>query len=110
MKKYICLFLTLWGLLPGFAQQTDTVVLNLSEAITHEPKVIMLSEIASDIHFISLETTDDFFLCDEYRIIYTGDDILVYDRQMRNYFRFDKNGKLLNRIGGYGQKSQAKRS
>ena len=77
MKKYICLFLTLWGLLPGFAQQTDTVVLNLSEAITHEPKVIMLSEIASDIHFISLETTDDFFLCDEYRIIYTGDDILV---------------------------------
>lgn len=60
MKKYICLFLTLWGLLPGFAQQTDTVVLNLSEAITHEPKVIMLSEIASDIHFISLETTDDF--------------------------------------------------
>lgn len=106
MKKYICLFLTLWGLLPGFAQQTDTVVLNLSEAITHEPKVIMLSEIASDIHFISLETTDDFFLCDEYRIIYTGDDILVYDRQMRNYFRFDKNGKLLNRIGEYGQKTE----
>lgn len=54
MKKYICLFLTLWGLLPGFAQQTDTVVLNLSEAITHEPKVIMLSEIASDIHFMYL--------------------------------------------------------
>ena len=45
-------------------------------------------------------------MCDEYRIIYTGDDILVYDRQMRNYFRFDKNGKLLNRIGEYGQKTE----
>lgn len=55
-------FLDALGIIAGLSQQTDTVVLNLSEAITHEPKVIMLSEIASDIHFISLETTDDFFL------------------------------------------------
>ena len=81
-------FLDALGIIAGLCPANRHCSTESFGSITHEPKVIMLSEIASDIHFISLETTDDFFLCDEYRIIYTGDDISGIRRADEKLFSF----------------------
>lgn len=59
----------------------------------------MLSELASDIRYVPLETTDDCLMNNEFYIMqYTGEDIIT-----SGIFHFDKNGKFLNKIGNKGQ-------
>ena len=95
--KYLFSFLCLCCVLSVSAQKP--VVINLAKAISESPKEIMLNELASDIRYVPLETTDDCLMNNEFYIIqYTGEDIIT-----SGIFHFDKNGKFLNKIGSKGQ-------
>ncbi len=95
--KYLFSFLCLCCVLLVSAQKP--VVINLAKAISESPKEIMLNELASDIRYVPLETTDDCLMNNEFYIMqYTGEDIIT-----SGIFHFDKNGKFLNKIGSKGQ-------
>ena len=95
--KYLFSFLCLFCVLSFSAQKP--VVINLAKAISESPKEIMLNELASDIRYVPLETTDDCLMNNEFYIMqYTGEDIIT-----SGIFHFDKNGKFLNKIGSKGQ-------
>lgn len=95
--KYLFSFLCLCCVLSISAQKP--VVINLAKAISESPKEIMLNELASDIRYVPLETTDDCLMNNEFYIMqYTGEDIIT-----SGIFHFDKNGKFLNKIGSKGQ-------
>ena len=95
--KYLFSFLCLCCVLSVAAQKP--VVINLAKAISESPKEIMLNELASDIRYVPLETTDDCLMNNEFYIMqYTGEDIIT-----SGIFHFDKNGKFLNKIGSKGQ-------
>ena len=95
--KYLFSFLCLCCVLSVSAQKP--VVINLTKAISESPKEIMLNELASDIRYVPLETTDDCLMNNEFYIMqYTGEDIIT-----SGIFHFDKNGKFLNKIGSKGQ-------
>ena len=95
--KYLFSFLCLCCVLSVSAQKP--VVINLAKAISESPKEIMLNELASDIRYVHLETTDDCLMNNEFYIMqYTGEDIIT-----SGIFHFDKNGKFLNKIGSKGQ-------
>ena len=95
--KYLFSFLCLCCVLSVLAQKP--VVINLAKAISESPKEIMLNELASDIRYVPLETTDDCLMNNEFYIMqYTGEDIIT-----SGIFHFDKNGKFLNKIGSKGQ-------
>lgn len=95
--KYLFSFLCLCCVLSVSAQKP--VVVNLAKAISESPKEIMLNELASDIRYVPLETTDDCLMNNEFYIMqYTGEDIIT-----SGIFHFDKNGKFLNKIGSKGQ-------
>lgn len=95
--KYLFSFLCLCCVLSVSAQKS--VVINLAKAISESPKEIMLNELASDIRYVPLETTDDCLMNNEFYIMqYTGEDIIT-----SGIFHFDKNGKFLNKIGSKGQ-------
>jgi hypothetical protein len=94
---YLFSFLCLCCVLSVSAQKP--VVINLAKAISESPKEIMLNELASDIRYVPLETTDDCLMNNEFYIMqYTGEDIIT-----SGIFHFDKNGKFLNKIGSKGQ-------
>ena len=95
--KYLFSFLCLCCVLSVSAQKP--VVINLAKAISESPKEIMLNELASDIRYVPLETTDDCLMNNEFYIMqYTGEDIIT-----SGISHFDKNGKFLNKIGSKGQ-------
>ena len=95
--KYLFSFICLCCVLSVSAQKP--VVINLAKAISESPKEIMLNELASDIRYVPLETTDDCLMNNEFYIMqYTGEDIIT-----SGIFHFDKNGKFLNKIGSKGQ-------
>lgn len=95
--KYLFSILCLCCVLSVSAQKP--VVINLAKAISESPKEIMLNELASDIRYVPLETTDDCLMNNEFYIMqYTGEDIIT-----SGIFHFDKNGKFLNKIGSKGQ-------
>ena len=95
--KYLFSFLCLCCVLSVSAQKP--VVINLAKAISESPKEIMLNELASDIRYVPLETTDDCLMNNEFYIMqYTWEDIIT-----SGIFHFDKNGKFLNKIGSKGQ-------
>lgn len=95
--KYLFSFLCLCCVLSVSDQKP--VVINLAKAISESPKEIMLNELASDIRYVPLETTDDCLMNNEFYIMqYTGEDIIT-----SGIFHFDKNGKFLNKIGSKGQ-------
>lgn len=98
MKVLLILFFSALSLLL-YAQTT----IDLANAIRREPKVIMLSEIASDIRYIPLETGNNFLISDEHFISLMNNEIIVAEHRQRAFFRFNENGKFLNQIGRRGQ-------
>lgn len=63
---------------------------------------INLSQVAEKITYIPLEVTDESLLSEELQIFYAKDDIFVGDQQTGLFYRFDKSGKFLNKIGRKG--------
>lgn len=101
MKTKLFLFLLLLPLI-GYAQQEINLAGNLAN---HEE--IPLSSIASKVNYIPLETTENCLLSNELQIHVGKDDIFVGDIKMMTFYRFDKNGKLLNAIGEHGDGPEA---
>ena len=71
-------------------------------ATQNKAEVLNVSQIAEDIEFLPLETTNECLLGDGIRnLVVTQNDIIIYDGEDVCY-RFDRNGKFKNRIGRKG--------
>ena len=76
--------------------------IDVYSAIQNKADVLFASQIAEDIEFVPLETTDECLLGDGIRnIVMSQNDIIIYDSEEVCY-RFDRNGKFKNRIGSKG--------
>lgn len=75
--------------------------IDMYSALQNKAEILNTSQIAEDIEFIPLETTDDCLLGETFtNIIITDSDIIVYDHN--GCYRFDRQGKFKNRIGTKG--------
>lgn len=72
------------------SEECSCVTLNLAKAVTQSPKTVLMSELASDVRYFPLETTDNCLLGNECSIIYAGNSIIAGDAQTRSFYRFDK--------------------
>ena len=71
-------------------------------ATQNKADVLNVSQIAEDIEFLPLETTDECLLGDGIRnLVVTQSDIIIFDGEEVCY-RFGRNGKFKNRIGRKG--------
>ena len=99
MKHFIltCLINTLC-IITSVAQKNIPLVenMNLTEC--------KLSDYASSVNYVPLETTDECLLAEELQVITTTQYIFVHDQIMYKVYRFDKtSGKYLNMVGSRGQ-------
>ena len=64
MKSFtFCILLAHVLAFPLFAQKNAAAVtLNLAKAVTQSPKTVLMSELASDVRYFPLETTDNCLL------------------------------------------------
>lgn len=71
-------------------------------ATQNKANVLNVSQIAEDIEFLPLETTDECLLGDGIRnLVVSQSDIIIFDGEEVCY-RFGRNGKFKNRIGRKG--------
>ena len=97
MKHSFLMTMCLFYVCSIFGQET----IPLKDALSlTECKV---SEYASSIEYIPLETTDDCLIGDEFSLIVASQDIFVHEFGDQKIYRFDRNGKYLNTIGKKGQ-------
>ena len=97
MKKLFLLSLFVGFSLSIYGQET----IPLKDALSLiECKV---SEYASSIEYIPLETTEDCLIGDDFSLIVASKDIFVHSFKNQKIYRFDRNGKYLNMIGKKGQ-------
>lgn len=91
-----CLSLSVVNLFEAVGQVIIPIKDNL-----HKEQAFNLSEIASDIRYVPLETTDDCLLGNDCYVQYVDGQIFVMSGIL---YRFDgKTGRFLNRIGRIGQ-------
>ena len=70
-------------------------------ATQNKADVLNVSQIAEDIEFLPLETTDECLLGDNImNIVATSKDIIIFDYEA--CYRFDRKGKFKNKIGVKG--------
>jgi hypothetical protein len=65
-------------------------------------KEIVLSQIATDIQYIPLETNPECLITDVSQIFTYKNRIIVFDERQRNIFLFDAGGKFIRKIGQKG--------
>ena len=76
-------------------------VINLSEGVEEVDK-LNLSDAAERVEIVKLETTRQSLISDIEHIQVTKDDIWVYHLKDARVYRFDHNGKFLNKVGKIG--------
>lgn len=101
MKQYLLISMSILMAFSCYGQKMKPITLNLAKAITEKTEEMMLSEIATDIRYIPIETREDCLFGKGFDIRYMEDNIFAVSGE--SYFRFDKNGKFLNKIGNKGQ-------
>ena len=79
----------------------DLIVLDLSQDLTVESKMT-LSQIATDINYIKLESNPDCFIQKIEQWSITGNYILVYDMRQPKVLLFNRQGKFLRNISQKG--------
>lgn len=99
MKNIWMIALVCLNILSTFGQQKIDLLGSFDRT-----QPIKLSEIAKSVRTIQLETTDNCLLRSENICVYYGKEyIFVYDGiQPGNFYRFDQNGKFINKIGNAG--------
>lgn len=95
---FVSLFLFFMASGSSYAQ----AVIDLYGKLT-EKENIGLSEIAKDVRYIPLETSEECLLSDELQLYYSSEYIFVGDQKIQKFYRFDKDGKFLNAIGKKGE-------
>jgi hypothetical protein len=94
---------TIFGCKQEQPRGTELPVIDIVEGIeASEDTPMMWSEIADDITFIPLETTDECLIGDDYEICLKNNHIVVIDNTSQIYL-FDKTGKFIRKIGSRGQ-------
>lgn len=101
MKQYLIIIISVAMAFSSYGQKMKPITLNLAKAITEKTEEMMLSEIATDVRYIPIETREDCLFGKGFDIRYMEDGIFAVSGE--SYFRFDKDGKFLNKIGSKGQ-------
>lgn len=84
-------------------QDTPYAVINLSDKVT-EVKQLPLSDAVQKVDIVPLETTNESLLSDFIdQIEVTDKFIFIYESRTGEIFRFNRNGKFLNKIGKRGE-------
>ena len=79
----------------------DEIHIDFYSACKNRTPILLTSQIADDIEFVPLETTEDCLLGDFMdNIILTKDNIIVFD--YKACYLFDRKGKFINKIGTQG--------
>ena len=99
MKNIWMIALVCLNILSTFGQQKIDLLGSFDRT-----QPIKLSEIAKSVRTIQLETTDDCLLVPEDMFIHYGQEyIFIFDgTEPGNFYRFDLNGKFINKIGNAG--------
>ena len=110
MKKLLLLFLIVSQVIVSYSQEArimqkktskNEIRIDLYSAYQNKAPILQISQFAEDIEFIPLETNEKCLLDDYLKnIIVTKDDIIVFD--YNGCYRFNRNGKFLNKIGTKG--------
>jgi hypothetical protein len=82
---------------------TGIPVIDIVEGIEDEGTTMLLSEVAEDITFIPLETTDECLVSDNISVNFHKDYIIVKDNSYAQILLFDNKGKFIRKIGNMGQ-------
>lgn len=69
----------------------------------YEGKITNLSDIASDIFYIKLETNPKCIISSINQLIVYDNEIFIYDKNLRNLLVFNTNGIFIRKIGSYGK-------
>lgn len=100
MKTKFSLLVLLFNLIPVTnAVSQKRIDLDNNHVIN---KDIPISQIAKDIKYIPLQTKEECLLSDELQISLIDNFIFVGDQQSMTFYRFDINGRFLNKIGSKG--------
>ena len=105
---YILLLCMLWGCSSNKKQQTiiseqkEIPMINLSENIS-EVSSLPLSEVATNIEFVQLESTDESYLGEIQRLHVTEHDIWIEQKSFFYIYHFSRSGQYINKIGKIGQ-------
>jgi hypothetical protein len=79
-------------------------VIDIVEGIEDPGSKVFLSEVAENIEFVQLETTDECVIGKSYRLFFSDRYIIVSDWQQNNLlFLFDRTGKYIRKTGDRGQ-------
>ncbi len=100
MQKIVVLSLLISLSFAGNSQ--EVIRINLNEYKKHERQAD-LSEIASDISFIKLETNANCLLGDINGIFRCNKNLLILGNSKKNLFLFSENGSFIRQIGNLGK-------
>ena len=108
--KIIVLLIVLFLSIPVYGQNVpimqksasgDEIHIDFYSAYKNRTPILLTSQIADDIEFIPLETTEDCLIGNFIRnIVVTQKDIIVFDYD--GCYHFNRQGKFLNKIGAKG--------
>ena len=105
IRLFICSLFILWF---GGCTNDKEVVLNKLEEIDlskgfYEDKKSNLSEVATELINIPLETRPECVIGNIRKVLYLHDRLLVFDKQTQKLYIFDINGRYLDRIDQIGR-------
>jgi 6-bladed beta-propeller len=102
-KIYIIIFIILVSCKQHETQYKKYLeTIDLKMALTNR-KEILLSQIASKIEYIPLETNEDCFIAEVTQLFTYKDKVIIYDQSQQKVLLFNNNGKFINRIGKQGR-------
>jgi hypothetical protein len=87
----------------SLAYSQKAIKIDLEKAINGSEKTILLSDIASDIRYIPLETTEECLIGGNFNMTYTPNAIIAASTEETTFYHFDENGRFKNTIGKKGQ-------
>jgi hypothetical protein len=98
-----CCICLLFGCNDKPDNNTELKIIDIVEGISSSGSTLFLSEVAEDIDFVALETTDESLIGSMFYAVFSDKYIAVLDNQQDLIFLFARNGKFLRRIGSKGQ-------
>lgn len=66
-------------------------------------KTMYLSEVATDLEYIQLETKDESLIHSVSKVLVHNNRVIVLDKKQQIVLVFDKSGKYIGKIGNYGR-------
>lgn len=85
----------------GQVRMNKLVTIDLDKGLGNK-KEIVLSQIATDIQYIPLETIEECLITTVNQVFTFKDKIVVFDERQKNIYLFNTTGKFIRRIGKKG--------